>query len=302
MCGLAPIALPSLAKGAVAPKAANDMSLMALQPGESIFTKGQRAGLKINVDTSEVNAWLEKHRTIRFLDRIGKPMKPAADAEVPAMYAGVPIDPGPAGFEPWDDGDPLMWSVKLNDKGYVSGLTWSGHAAGPRGDWMQLASGRQFFPLDPRPEEIFIDDIAASLSKLCRFGGHTRRFYSVAEHCVHVANAAWPQIALDALLHDASEAYLSDVIRPIKPFLSNYREIEERLEAAIAERFRLDWPMPAEIKRLDNAILADERDQAMATPPADWRLPEPPHGVTLQFWSPEKAEYEFLAAFRRLAG
>lgn len=172
----------------------------------------------------------------------------------------------------------------------------------PRGDWMQTASGRAFYPMDPRPEEIHIQDIAAALSKLCRYGGHCRRFYSVAEHCVLMAHAAPDGHHLSALLHDASEAYLSDVIRPIKPHLANYLEIEQRLEAAIARRFSIAHPMPAEVKRLDNAILVDERDQAMAKPPQDWRLTEPALGVTLQFWSPEKAEFEFLAAFRRYGG
>lgn len=174
-------------------------------------------------------------------------------------------------------------------------------APGNRGSWMQLASGRQFFPLDPRPEEIHIEDIASALSKLCRYNGHTKRFYSVAEHCVHVARAASPSVALEALMHDASEAYLCDIIRPIKPSLRDYGRIESALEQAIAERFDLIYPMPDEVKRLDNAILADERDQAMATPPADWKLTEPAIGVELQFWTPEKAEYEFLAMFRRLS-
>jgi hypothetical protein len=169
-----------------------------------------------------------------------------------------------------------------------------------RGDWMQTATGRAFYPLDPRPMEIHIEDIAAALSKLCRYGGHCKRFYSVAEHCVLMARAASPSVAFEALMHDASEAYLSDVIRPVKSSLPEYLAIERRLEAAIAERFDLVYPMPAEVKRLDNAILADECDQAMATPPQDWKLTEPPLGVCLQFWSPDKAEYEFLAMFRRL--
>ena len=180
--------------------------------------------------------------------------------------------------------------------------TWHGHSVGLRGDWMQTVTGRAFYPLDPRPEEIHFEDIAGALSKICRYGGHTLKFYSVAEHCVHMANAAPRELALSALMHDASEAYLSDVIRPIKPFLSNYADIERRLEAAIAERFDLPYPLPAEVKRLDNAILADERDQAMTTPPQDWRLPEKPLGVRLQFWSPDDAEAQFTLAFRRFGG
>lgn len=172
-----------------------------------------------------------------------------------------------------------------------------------RGDWMQTASGRQFWPLDPRPEEIVIGDIAQALSQLCRYGGQSIRFYSVAEHCVHVANHAPTELKLTALLHDASEAYLCDIIRPIKSFLTNYLEIEAGLERAIAERFGLVYPWAPEVKRLDTAILADERDQIMAPPPVPWhQTTESALGVTLQCWTPKRARAEFLMAFRRYGG
>lgn len=172
-----------------------------------------------------------------------------------------------------------------------------------KGDWMQTSLGAQFWPMDPRPEEVRIEDIAAALSKLCRYGGQCLRFYSVAEHCVHVARHAPAGFELAALLHDASEAYLSDVIRPIKSHLTNYLDIEAGLERVIAQRFGLPWPMPAEVKRLDTAILADERDQIMAPPPVPWhQTTEPALGVTLQCWTPGFAEREFLRAFDRYGG
>lgn len=172
-----------------------------------------------------------------------------------------------------------------------------------KGDWMQTITGKQFWPLDPRPEEVDILDIAGALSKLCRYGGQCLRFYSVAEHCVHVARNAPDDLKLVALLHDASEAYLSDVIRPIKSYLINYLDIEAGLERVISERFMLPWPMPAEVKRLDTAILADERDQAMAPPPVPWhQTTEPALGIQLQFWTPKRARAEFLLAFRRYGG
>ena len=173
-----------------------------------------------------------------------------------------------------------------------------------KGDWMQTYTGAQFWPLDPRADEVRFEDIAAALSKLCRYGGQTIRFYSVAEHCVHVASKAPDWLKRDALLHDASEAYLCDIIRPIKSHLANYLEIEARLEGVIAERFGLFWPMNPEIKRLDTAILADERDQVMAPPPAPWpQIPGiDPLGVTLRFWTPAQAQYEFTTAFYRYGG
>lgn len=167
-----------------------------------------------------------------------------------------------------------------------------------KGDWMQTVSGRQFWPLDPRPEEVYIEDIAHALSQLCRYGGQCKRFYSVAEHCVHVANAAPANLKLGALMHDASEAYLCDVIRPIKSYLTNYLAIEADLEKCIAQNFNLDWPAHPIIKKLDTGILADERDQAMASPPVSWpQTTEPPLGVTLEFWSPEVAKHIFLESF-----
>lgn len=168
------------------------------------------------------------------------------------------------------------------------------------GAWMQTFTGRKFWPLDPRPDEVHIEDIAAALGRLCRYGGHCLRFYSVAEHCVHVAAAAPPEHRLVALMHDASEAYLADVIRPIKPFLSGYRDLEDKLMRVIAERFGFAWPEPAEVKYLDNAILSDERGQNIAhtdAPDSEWGNHFPPLGITLQFWAPEEATRRFLEAF-----
>lgn len=170
------------------------------------------------------------------------------------------------------------------------------------GDWMQTYGGRAFYPIDPRPEEIFIEDIAGALSKTCRFGGHCLKFYSVAEHCVHVAAHVPRYMSLTALLHDASEAYIADIIRPLKPYLHNYYALEETVMEAVVNRYGLLWPMPAEVKRVDNALLAAERDQIMAHPPRDWGLTEPALGVEIKCWSPNDAFSEFVAAFHLYGG
>lgn len=169
-----------------------------------------------------------------------------------------------------------------------------------RGDWIQTASGRQFWPIDPRPNEVFIDDIAHALSMLCRFGGHCRRFYSVAEHCVLMARAADPRVALWALLHDASEAYLVDVPRPLKPFLVGYDVAEAKIMRAVEFRFNLHLGLPEEVKRMDRAILMDEQLQNMAPAPVKWSTDTEPLGVQLQFWPPRKARAEFKREFRKL--
>ncbi len=171
----------------------------------------------------------------------------------------------------------------------------------PRGDWIQTAGGRQFWPMDPRPDEVFIDDIAHALSMLCRFGGHCLRFYSVAEHCVLMARAATDRhTALWALLHDASEAYLVDVPRPLKPFLIGYDEAEAKIMRAVEYRFKLHLGLPDIVKRMDHAILMDEQLQNMAPAPVKWSTDAEPLGVRLKFWSPEQARLEFVEEYWRL--
>ena len=187
-----------------------------------------------------------------------------------------------------------------------------------KGDWMQTYLGLRFWPLDPRPEDVMFRDIAHALAMQCRYGGHCMRFYSVAEHSVLLARhvliehpagrrhevPADRQLALWLLLHDASEAYLSDMIRPLKRFMPEYREAEDRVQWAIYERYGLDPDMePHEVKQFDNRILMDERAQVMRHTTDQWHFggETEPLGVTLQFWSPERAEDEFLAMFQMLA-
>ena len=172
-----------------------------------------------------------------------------------------------------------------------------------RGGWIQTLTGKRFYPADPRPEDIDIRDIAGSLARQCRFAGHCLRFYSVAEHSYllahHVAKSR-PELFLTALLHDASEAYLVDVPRPIKPQLVGYAETEDRVMRVIAGMFRTLWPLPESVKRMDHAILSDEREQnmaPMAVDAGDWGNTTPALGVKLRFWHPECAEEMFLQAF-----
>lgn len=169
-----------------------------------------------------------------------------------------------------------------------------------KGDWMQTYTGRQFWPLDPRPEEVCIEDIAHALSMICRYNGHCNEFYPVAQHSVLVSDALSEEYKLWGLLHDASEAFVVDVVRPLKPYLMGYKEIEQNVMNAIATRFELPLEIPEEVKRVDNAILADEMAQLMNKPPADWGLTEPPLGVTITPWVPAMAERIFLERFKWL--
>lgn len=173
-----------------------------------------------------------------------------------------------------------------------------------KGGWIQTYTGWQFWPLDPRPEDIDIVDIAHALAMKCRYGGHSRRFYSVAEHSVLVSRHLPVELALWGLLHDAGEAYLADVPRPVKPSLEGFEALESTVMAVVVQRFNL-FPLiqPAEVGRVDAALLADERPQVMRTIDRDWDLPEPPLGdVKLEFWNPNQASSRFLAEFARLNG
>jgi hypothetical protein len=166
---------------------------------------------------------------------------------------------------------------------------------------IQIRSGKRFWPLDPRVEEIDIHDIAHALSNICRFTGHCLKFYSVAEHSVYISMFCPPEYALWGLLHDASEAYLVDVPRPIKPLLLNYKAAEDRLMELICEKFDLQKEMPDCIKQLDYDIIGNERDQIMAPPLVPWGnqssgIP----GLVIQCWSPEEARDLFIRRFWEL--
>jgi 5'-deoxynucleotidase YfbR-like HD superfamily hydrolase len=121
-------------------------------------------------------------------------------------------------------------------------------------------SGRRFWPIQPRPEEVNILDIAHALSNSCRFTGHVKSFYSVAQHSVLVSYNVPKEQALAALLHDASEAYLADIARPVKMQMEFYKQAEARLEEVIAKAFHLPPPpMSPEIKLADNRMLMTEK-------------------------------------------
>lgn len=172
-----------------------------------------------------------------------------------------------------------------------------------RGDWMGLASGRRFWPLDPRPDDVEIGDIAHALSHICRYGGHARRFYSVAEHSLIVSHFVPPWLALAALLHDAAEAYLGDIVRPLKkqPCMDGWRESEVLVERAIAARFGIPWPMHPAIKAIDDRIIIDEW-AALMPPQADLGVAGEPIGARIRCLAPDEAQRRFLARFRALAG
>jgi len=167
-------------------------------------------------------------------------------------------------------------------------------------DWIQTWSGRVFRPLDPSPGEIDIRDIAHALSLLCRFNGHCLAFYSVAEHSLRVSQQLPPEQALSGLLHDAAEAYISDLPSPIKRLLPAFSEAEDRLLRIIARRFELCWPVPEAVWQADKLLLATEQRDLMHPPPAPWDLDLPPLPARIEPLEALEAERLFLARFHEL--
>jgi len=129
-------------------------------------------------------------------------------------------------------------------------------------DHITTYTGEDFRPLDPNPDQIHIEDIAHALSLLCRANGHIIRFYSVAQHSINCANEAKARglsmrVQTACLLHDASEAYLSDITRPVKRYLLNYITIEKHLQDTIYGK------LIGSVLTDDEAALVDDIDNNM---------------------------------------
>ena len=161
-----------------------------------------------------------------------------------------------------------------------------------------------FWPLLPNPDDIRIADIAHALSQQCRFAGHTRTFYSVAEHSVRVSQLCRPEDALWGLLHDASEAFLTDVPAPLKelPQFEAYRAAERRLQRTIATRFGVAPEQPESVGDADRSILRVEIRDLLTSINASQskRAPQKDKLAITAPWPPRVAKARFLSRFREL--
>ena len=183
-------------------------------------------------------------------------------------------------------------------------------SAGPPapGPYIQTVSGRWVNPFDPDPEQLDAGDIARALANQCRFGGHCRVFYSVAQHSVIVSQLVEQrggdvEDVFAALMHDAGEAYLGDMPHPLKhrsPLGAAFKAAEDHLEQAIRARFRIRADVP-EIKRADRALLATERRAFSAE---TWHWPEldgvEPLDLELTAWAPDEAAQAFAERYAEL--
>ena len=172
--------------------------------------------------------------------------------------------------------------------------------------WMQTYTRKRFYPTDPWASDIDIRDIAHALALVNRYNGHTPAPYSVAQHSVLVAERVMEltgdhELALWGLLHDASEAYICDVPRPVKRQLAGYAEVERSVMAAICTRFDLAPEEPAVVKRADNELLATEARDLMGIRDASWGLTcDPLDHVDVWPWPWQRAEDAFLDLFHGL--
>lgn len=170
-------------------------------------------------------------------------------------------------------------------------------------------TGRSIDPLSKniQPEDIDILDIATALSRIPRFGGHTRYLYSVAQHSCMVADRLRPGLKLAGLLHDASEAYLLDIPTPIKQHLPNYYTAERRLQIVIQSRFGLAVPpynqeafeLYNEVKRADQKQLQYEIEMLMNVPYSDTWKPQYANPL-FRCWYPDEAAHHLLDMFNEL--
>jgi len=166
--------------------------------------------------------------------------------------------------------------------------------------WIQTYTGRRLDLFDPLLEEISIVDIGYALSNLCRYTGHTTKFYSVAQHSVLVSEYVDPKDQRWGLLHDASEAYLNDIASPLKRLLPKYQDIERRLMWEITRKFGLPSKMPESVYRADQAVGAAEAFQLIVGSKDGWGLKEKPLDITIRPISPRAAHNLFMYRFREL--
>ena len=166
------------------------------------------------------------------------------------------------------------------------------------------SSGRYFNLLEPRAEDVCIAEIAHALSHICRFTGHVHTFYSVAEHRFHASFIVPPEYALQALLHDAAEAYIGDVASPLKRLLPDYKAIEERVEAAVLQHFGLPEQLHPCVKEADLVMLATEQRDLLPAHSDEWAVLKDIKPLTgrIHPWPAQVARQYFLVRYRHLTG
>lgn len=169
--------------------------------------------------------------------------------------------------------------------------------------WVPDAANKSWYVDNIQPDMIDIVSIAKGLAKQCRFGGQIDYFYSVAQHSILLRNAlpCEPQFKIFGLLHDAAEAYIGDMPKPIKVTLPDFNKLEDRVMQAIASKYTMYYPFPATVKEYDSRILVDEATQLFNDTP-DWIQDYidggvEPLGINIVPWRWQVAQSAFLEMF-----
>lgn len=168
--------------------------------------------------------------------------------------------------------------------------------------WVVTLSGQRFNILKPEPTDVRLEDIACSLARQARFNGHTRFFYSVGQHsCLGAQVSPTKDIGLLMLFHDATEAYIGDLVSPVKRLLPDFEIIESRIHWAICQRFGLELPTPKVIKQIDRRLLATEVRDLITKDLASWGIgADEPYDFPVIPWPPEVTEARFLELARSM--
>jgi hypothetical protein len=175
--------------------------------------------------------------------------------------------------------------------------------------WIQTYTGKRINPLNPDPSQICIEDIAHALANTCRFSGHTRDFYSVAEHSYCASKYVAPENALQALMHDSAEAYLNDIAKPVKPSVSvwtgkemiPFKRAEAHLLGVIFKKFGISREMAKEVEEIDMRLCYTEGGQLMPDVSVwNWYV-KPIGGLRFECWPPSYAYVMFMTRYDNLS-
>jgi hypothetical protein len=174
------------------------------------------------------------------------------------------------------------------------------------GDGIRLLSGALFDYNNPSASKVSIRDIAAALSKVCRFAGHIHQFYSVAQHALNTSRIVAAEHAFDALMHDTAEAFTNDLPTPLKFAVPIFKELEVRIESAMAERFGFNYPLSDPVKLADLQMLRIEkvllkRDFSAWSVLEGVETAHVEHLVDMEPMTPPQAERAFLNRYNELA-